>query len=90
MLGNNEGRFNLGYWTGLDFVGDFFKDKNGEDKLVSFALIDLIMSVVKKSQVKYLYHQQEALWNKIFSEYVGRERMNGLIEENIITGFIEL
>lgn len=90
MLGNNEGRFNLGYWTGLDFVGDFFKDKNGEEKLVSFALIDLIMSLVKKSQIKYLYHQQEAMWNKIFSEYLGRETMNRMVEENIISGFIEL
>jgi len=48
-----------------------------------------IMSLVKKGQIKYLYHQQEALWNKIFSEYQGRERMNELIKENIISGFIE-
>ena len=25
MLGKSESRLNLGYWTGLDFVGDFFK-----------------------------------------------------------------
>lgn len=90
MLGKNEGRFNLGYWTGLDFVGDFFKSVAGEDQLVSFDLIDTIMSVVKKGQVKYLYHQQEAFWNKIFSEYMGRERMNRMIEENLISGFIKL
>lgn len=90
MLGIGDRRFNLGYWTGLDFVGDFFKNKNGEEKLVSFALIDLIMSLVKKSQVKYLYHQQEAMWNKIFSEYIGRETMNRMVEENIVEGFIEL
>lgn len=80
----------LGYWSGLDYVGDLFKDKNGQEQLVSFDLTDLIMSLVKKGQIKYLYHQQEALWNKIFSEYEGRERMNELIEENIISGFIEL
>ncbi|MCR4337908.1 MAG: hypothetical protein NUV91_08915, partial [Candidatus Omnitrophica bacterium] len=85
-----EGNMGLGYWAGLDYVGDFFKDKNGQEQLVSFDLTDLIMSLVKKGQVKYLYHQQEALWNKIFSEHQGRERMNQLIEENIITGFIEL
>ncbi|MBI2062519.1 MAG: hypothetical protein HYT64_02420 [Candidatus Yanofskybacteria bacterium] len=83
-------RIGLGYWSGLDFVGDFFKDQNGQEQLVSFDLTDLIMSLVKKGQVKYLYHQQEALWNKIFSEYQGRERMNELIEENLISGFIEL
>jgi len=90
MLGKSESRLNLGYWTGLDFVGDFFKDKDGKEVLVSFTLIDLIMSIVKKGEIKYLYHQQEALWNKIFSEYLGRERMNREIEENIIKGFIEL
>ena len=72
-------------WQKLDFVGDFFGDK-----LVSFDLIDLIMSLVKKGEVKYLYHQEEALWNKIFIEYLGRDKMNELIEENIIGGFIKL
>ena len=85
-----DGKFGLSYWTGLDYVGDFFKDQNGQEQLVSFDLTDLIMSLVKKGQIKYLYHQQEALWNKIFSEYQGRERMNQLIERNLITGFIEL
>ncbi len=86
----SDGNVDLGYWAGLDYVGDFFKDQNGQEQLVSFDLTDLIMSLVKKGQVKYLYHQQEALWNKIFSEYLGRERMNELVEESIITGFIEL
>ena len=90
IVGKEEGKLNLGYWSGLDFVGDFFKNKNGEEQLVSFDLIDLIMSLVKKGQIKYLYHQQEALWNKLFSEHLGRERMNSLIIENIINGFIEL
>jgi hypothetical protein len=85
-----DGNISLGYWSGLDYVGDFFKDQNGQEQLVSFDLTDLIMSLVKKGQVKYLYHQQEALWNRIFSEYQGRERMNQLIEENLISGFITL
>lgn len=90
MLSADNDSLTLGYWTGLDFVGDFFKDKNGQDQLVSFDLIDLIMSLVQKGRIKYLYHQQEALWNKIFTEYLGRERMNRMVEENIIGGFIEL
>src|SRR3989344_3868013 len=86
-----DGNIGLEYWTGLDYVGDFFPStSSGQAELVSFDLTDLIMSLVKKGQVKYLYHQQEALWNKIFSEYQGRERMNELVEENIITGFIKL
>ena len=86
-----DGNVDLGCWAGLDYVGDFFPStSSGQAELVSFDLTDLIMSLVKKGQIKYLYHQQEALWNKIFSEYQGRERMNELVEENIISGFIEL
>lgn len=90
MMTRDDGELNLSCWTGLDFVGSFFKDRNGEEQLVSFNFIDLAMSLVKKGHIRYLYHHQEALWNKIFSEYMGRETMNRLIEENIIRGFIEL
>ena len=90
VMGPSESTLGLAQWTSLDFAGDFFKDEQGREQLVSFDLIDLIMSLVKKGQVKYLYHQQEALWNRIFSEYIGREKMNQLIEENLIDGFIEL
>lgn len=85
-----SGSVNLGYWTGLDFAGDFFKDASGEEKLISFDLIDLTMGLVAKGEIKYLYHQQEALWNKIFSEYLGREKMDELTDEHIIDGFIIL
>ena len=83
-------------WKELDFVGNFFPTssealaKEDEGELVSFDLIDLVMTLVKKEEIKYLYHQQEALWNKIFIEYFGREKMDELIEENIIKGYIEL
>src|SRR3989344_5970151 len=63
----------FGYWQGLDFVGDLFPDGlngYGKESLVAFDLIDLVMSLVKKGEIKYLYHQQEALWNKIFIEYL--------------------
>ncbi|MBI2669952.1 MAG: hypothetical protein HYX20_02330 [Candidatus Yanofskybacteria bacterium] len=87
-----EGR-TFGFWQGLDFVGDFFHDGISgptNDELVSFDLIDLVMSLVKKGEIKYLYHQQEALWNKIFIEYLGRDKIEELVEENIIDGLIKL
>ena len=90
MMEKDKGELGLSCWTGLDFVGDFFKGRDGQDHLVSFNFIDLMMSLVKKGHIKYLYHHEEALWNKIFSEYMGRETMNRLIEENIIGGFIVL
>ena len=89
LVGNDD-KFNISRWANLDYVGDFFKSADGSDKLVSFGVVDLVMSVVKRGEVKYLYHQQEALWNRIFVEYFGREKMNRLIEENIIKGYIEL
>jgi hypothetical protein len=88
-MGGEGGRMNMGYWHGLDYVGGYFRDGAGE-RLVSFDLIDLVMSLVKKGEIKYLYHQQEALWNKIFVDYMGREELSRAIEENIIKGFVEL
>ena len=79
---------NIDYWTGLDHVGDFFKNKEGVDTFVSFNVVDLVMSLATQGEAKYTYHQQEALWNHIFSKYMGHDRMNKLIEENIIKGFI--
>jgi len=90
MTRRDESSLTVDYWKSLDCVGDFFKNKNGEEVFISFDLMDLTMSLVRKGQVKYSYHQREALWNKIFFEYVGRERMNQFIEDNIINGFIEL
>ncbi len=83
------------FWKNLDFAGSYFPSsvasaKEDGDELVSFDLIDLVMTLVKKDEIKYLYHQEEALWNKIFIEYFGREKMNELIEQNIVKGYIEL
>jgi len=78
------------FWKNLNFIGDFFPNKNGED-LVSFNLIDSVMSLVKeKERIKYLYHHQEALWNRLFEEFVGKEKMEELIMNNFEKGFIDV
>jgi len=87
---------NLSFWGNLDWVGDYFsassgKNGNGSEILVSFNLIDMAMSLVKEKElIKYLYHHQEALWNKIFIEYFGVEKMEEEIKENIIEGWFEI
>lgn len=91
------------FWKDLNYVGDFFqaskKIKNSRHRivngngitydLVSMNLIDNVMSLVKKKEmIKYLYHHQESLWNKIFEAYVGKENLEKLIIENFDKGFI--
>ncbi len=77
----------FGFWKGLDWVGDFFP-QDGNEKLVSFNLIDTVMSLVEKEQVVYLYHHQEALWNQIFIEYFSLDQMRQMLKENFDKGYI--
>lgn len=92
MLSQNE---DLLFWQNLNWVGDYFSvqggDENRGEVLVSFNLIDMAFSLVKEREfVKYLFHHQESLWNKIFIEYFGDAKMEELIKENIIKGWFEV
>jgi len=81
----------LGLWKDLDYVGNFFPNvEGGGDLLVSFDLIDNIMTLVKKTQIKYLYHQQEALWNRIYTGYMGEEGFEDMILANLDKGYLEI
>ncbi len=81
----------MSFWQDLNWVGDYFKTETGIDVLTSFNLVDTAMSLVKEKElVKYLYHHQEALWNKIFIEYFGEEKMEEIMKENIIKGYFEI
>ncbi|MCL5004369.1 MAG: hypothetical protein M1170_00225 [Patescibacteria group bacterium] len=81
----------LSFWQNLNWVGDYFKSDTGIDVLVSFNLIDTTMSLVKeKEMIKYLYHHQESLWNKIFMEYFDEMEMEKKMKENIIKGWFEI
>jgi len=73
------------FWQDFDWVGDYFKSNKEGEILVSFDLIDNIMSLVEEKElVKYLYHQQEALWNRIFEGYVGGDEK---LEEYALDAF---
>jgi len=89
QLGEHLGIKDLAFWEDLNWVGDYFPTNTGIEVLVSFNLVDTAMSLVqKKEMIKYLYHHQEALWNKIFSSYVGEETMEELIKLTIVEGII--
>ena len=79
------------FWENLDWVGDYFKDEIGRDTLVSFNIVDTVMSLVKeKDMVKYLYHHQEALWNKIFSVYFDKEELEKKSRDYLLQGYFEI
>lgn len=75
------------HWSDLETTGGFFVNKT-KDQFLSLNPMDLIMSLVDNVPGKYLYHQQEALWNKIFIEHFGREKINQMAEDNLLEGFI--
>ena len=90
-LGKKFANIDIELWLDVDWVGGFFKKKANGEELVSFDLVDVVMSLIEdKGQIKYLYHQQEALWNKVFREYMGSKNLEKLIIENFDKGFIGL
>ena len=81
----------LDFWQGMDdFVGMVLPAGKKGEEIVSFDLLDNIISLTHGGLGKYLYHQQEALWNKIFMEFMGEEKMEEMIVDNIKEGFIGL
>jgi hypothetical protein len=84
-------RMNLKIWNNMDWVGGIFK--NGEDNVISFDLEDNAMSLVSFMEGKnetFNYHQREAMWTRIFSEYAGgEEEMEKLLIENFDKGIIK-
>lgn len=79
------------FWKDLSWVGDYFKDESGVDVLVSFNIVDTVMSLVKeKEMIKYLYHQEEALWNKIFMEFFNRTMLEEYSRKYLIQGYFEV
>lgn len=96
-LGKKFANIDIELWLDVDWVGGYFKSKvqspksKVEEELVSFDLVDVVMSLIKdKGQIKYLYHQQEALWNKVFREYMGGDNLEKLMIENFDKGHIAL
>ena len=77
-------------WHNLDWVAGWFNSSaTTTAQLVSFNIIDLVMSLVDQNKKRYLYHQFEALWNKLFIAHLGKEKLDQLISERIIDGYIK-
>lgn len=82
----------LNFWLKLDWVGDYFPDENGIEVLVSFNLADMVMNLVEenRSKKKVIYHQQEAIWNFVFTKILGQKTFETLIKDYIIPGVVDI
>jgi hypothetical protein len=89
------GRFDGGFWPlfkGGDFVAKQFVDQESAPILISFDLIDNVISLTKETAIHNLfsYHHREGLWNKLFEVYLGKEKLEELLVENLHKGYITL
>ncbi len=78
----------LSFWEeDLDWVG---LRSDGTKSILTLNAEDLIFSYAKGLPFgkHYIYHWRESLWNKIFSEAVGEERMVKLMAANLSKGQI--
>lgn len=81
----------LDFWKDLGPVGDYFVTDAGVEVLVSFNLVDTVMALVKRKElIKYLYHQQESIWNQIFAGYFGWDKLEKYSKEYILKGWFEI
>ncbi len=89
-LGEEHPELDLELWDDLDWVGALFHD--GGEEVVSFDLEDNAMSEVSTIEGKnehLSYHQLEAMWTRMFIEYVGGEtQMEKLLVENFDKGVV--
>ena len=91
-FGHRFYEYDLTFWANLDFVGDVFKGNGAGDNSIGFNMLDVTMGLVmEKQEIKYMYHQQEAMWSKIFFEYVGgMDRAEEMVIEHFENGYISL
>lgn len=82
----------LKFWNDLDYVAGLFENQQGQKDLISFSLFDVGITLLGKLglESKYLYHQQEALWNVIFAAYMGEKKMNELMMTRLNQGYFTL
>lgn len=83
------------FWQGSDTVSEYFPSSDLElekETLVSFDLFDNGVTLPQKAKFKskYSFRQQEALWNEIFIQYLGKEKLNEVLIENLDKGFVAL
>jgi len=93
-FGKKHEQIHLEFWDQFWSVAGQFKNSKGENELISFDLEDNAMMVAHKAEgkeMKLVYHQQEALWNRIFATYVeGYDKLEEYVIRDMEKGLIRL
>lgn len=81
----------LDFWDDLHYVAGYFPSKD-EERLIAFNMFDVGVALLKKTEIeiKYIYHQMDALWNEIAIRYIGEDELNKLMMENLDKGSVVL
>ena len=79
-------------WEHTNYVAVWFPSKSGKQELVNFNFADNIMSVMNKRKFndRYTYHFHESLWNKIFINYFGVEKMEDVVVKSLLNGWFDI
>ena len=79
-------------WEHTNYVAVWFPTRFGKQELVNFNFMDSVMSVMNKRKFKdrYTYHFHEALWNKIFINYFGVDKLEEVIVKSLLQGWFDV
>jgi len=87
-FGKRNPSLGVAMWSNLNWVGEY-----SDTKVISYDLEDNAMSAVSRmegNRERFYYHEREALWTKLFMEYVGgEEEMEKLLIENFMEGRVQ-
>lgn len=83
-LGEKDPELGLSFWAGKAHVAGVFNDKT-----TSFNFEDNVFSAARgEESEQYTYHMHEALWNRLFVEYMGEKALETLLIEDFGQGFV--
>ncbi|MDP2720955.1 MAG: hypothetical protein Q8O75_03375 [bacterium] len=79
-------------WEHTNYVAVWFPTVSGKQELVNFNFMDNVMSVMndRKFSERYSYHFHEALWNKIFINYFGVEKLEDVVIRHLLQGWFDI
>ena len=88
------------FWTDSGFLSSdmvfvakpFMSTDGSRTDIISFDFIDCMFSLNNHRKVDdvLLYHTRETVWNELFYRYVGRHKIDQMLEDDLEQGYIEI